>query len=134
MARKDAAQELYNLRWGPTKIPIYNVILAGTVLAPWYHDKQLQLTRWLILEAKVPVNGKDLSDAETIHHAIACAPTCELEFAQMLYDAGGDIHQRDRYGCTAMHEAMQIHDGRSREAIQRHKDAIVRAFSRHAIL
>ena len=123
-ARKSAAEELYNLRWGPTKIPIYNVILAGTILAPWYHSEQIELTRWLIQDAEVPVDGKDLSGAETIHHALACTPTLELEFAQLLYDAGGDVNQRDRNGYTAMHEVTQIYDGRSAIAVSRHKAAL----------
>lgn len=109
-AREAAARSLYALRWGPTRIPIYNLILVGTILAPWYRGQLMALTRWLIQDAKVPVDGKDVTGATAIHHALACSPTLELEFAQMLVDAGADVNEQDRFGCTAMHEAMQVHN------------------------
>lgn len=124
-ARSEATKQFYELRWGPTKIPIYNLVLVGTVLATWYRERQMKLMRWLIDEAKVPVDGIDISGAQTIHHAISCVPVFDAQFAQMLYDAGGDVNHRDRYGCTAMHEALQIHDGRSADAVRRQKDALV---------
>ena len=87
-ARKEAAQEFYYLPWGPTHIPIYNVILAGRVLVRRHYEQQMAVTRWLVYEAKVPVDGKGVSGAQTIHYAIGRAPTLELEFTDALRRRG----------------------------------------------
>lgn len=124
-ARERAAQELYLLRWGPTRIPIYNLVLVGTVLAAPRRAQQLTLARWLADEARVPANGTDISGAQALHHTLSCAPVVDTELADILVRAGADINRRDRHGCTPMHEALQINDGTSAAAVRPHRDALV---------
>ena len=53
----EAAQELFRLKWGPTRIPIYGVLLAFTVLKNEFRQRYIAITKWLIDTAKVPVDG-----------------------------------------------------------------------------
>ena len=53
----EAAQELFRLKWGPTRIPIYGVLLAFTVLKNEFRQRYIAVTKWLIDTAKVPVDG-----------------------------------------------------------------------------
>ncbi|GJE99303.1 zf-MYND domain-containing protein [Phanerochaete sordida] len=124
-ARSRAGQQLAALRWGPTRCPIYNLILVGTVLASGYRERQLALARWLAEDARVPVDGMDVSGAQALHHTLSCAPVFEGELAQILHDAGADVNHRDRHGCTPMHEAMQISDGTSFAAVRPRRDALM---------
>ncbi|KAJ7727344.1 hypothetical protein B0H14DRAFT_3001709, partial [Mycena olivaceomarginata] len=87
-----AAQELYGLTWGPTR--------RGAM--------HLAVARWLIQTAKVPVNAPDLSGTLAVSHAISTKPALDTEYAQLLFDAGGDLNNRNRYGATAAHEITLI--------------------------
>ncbi|KAM5544814.1 hypothetical protein V8D89_001712 [Ganoderma adspersum] len=71
-----ATEEIYRKRWGPTRVPIYNILVLLSTLI-------------LVSEAQVPVDGTDLSGCTTLHHAISTKPTFDPEYAQMLFDAPG---------------------------------------------
>lgn len=107
-AKKAAAQELYKLYWGPTRVPIFDLMLLAILIVPRCRERHLEITRWLLNEAKVPVDGKDLSGSNAICHAISTKPAVDLEFAQILYDAGADINLRNRYGCVSAHEITMV--------------------------
>lgn len=125
-AAEITAKQLHALRWGNTRIGVYHLVLVGMRLAPAepHRSAHLALARWLAQTARVPVDARDASGAQALHHALSCAPVFEPEFAQILYDAGAEVTAKDRYGCTPMHEAMQIHDGRTRASLKRHKEAL----------
>ena len=53
----EAAQELFRLKWGPTRIPVYAVLLAFTILDNQYRQRYIAITKWLVDTAKVPVDG-----------------------------------------------------------------------------
>jgi hypothetical protein len=102
------ASELYEKRWGPTRIPIFNVILPFFVHSPGNKEHLLDLTRYLAQDVKVPVNGTDVTGASALYWAIATKPHAEPEFAQLLFDAGGSVNQRNRFGGTAAAEIAQV--------------------------
>ena len=109
-AKKAAADDLYAMHWGPTRVTLYNLLLLAIVIDPMGREGILQVTRWLANEAQVPVNGRDVSGTTAMHHAISTKPSFDPEFAQILYDAGGDVMIRNRYGETAVFEAVKIMD------------------------
>lgn len=104
-----AAQELFTLKWGPTKIPVYNVILAFIFMNPPERPKYLALGEWLVKTAKVPVDGTDMSGTTALMHSISTKPYFDTSFAQLLLDAGADINHRNRFGCTAAHDSIKIY-------------------------
>ena len=53
----EAAQEMFKLRWGPTRIPVYVVLLGFTSIIPDLRYKYLAIAEWLVDTAKVPVDG-----------------------------------------------------------------------------
>ena len=55
--RHEAAQELFRLRWGPTRAPVYVVLLAFTTINPELRYKYISIAEWLVDTAKVPVDG-----------------------------------------------------------------------------
>ena len=55
--RHEAAQELFKLKWGPTRIPVYVVLLAFTLINPGLRHKYIAIAAWLVDTAKVPVDG-----------------------------------------------------------------------------
>lgn len=55
--RHEAAQELFKLKWGPTRIPVYVVLLAFTTLNPGLRYSYIAIAEWLVDTAKVPVDG-----------------------------------------------------------------------------
>ena len=123
-ARTAATREIYEKRWGPTRVPIYNLILLSLVIMPPMRTQHLELARWFINEAKVPVDGKDLSGSTALHHAISTKPSFDPEYAQMLYDAGGIVTLRNRYGGTPAHEIVMTWDPTDRENVRRAADAL----------
>ena len=50
----EAAQELFKLRWGPTRIPVYVVLLFLTRVQPDRRYKYISIALWLIQTAKIP--------------------------------------------------------------------------------
>ena len=108
LGRDQAAQELTEQRWGPTKIPVYNVLLSATVMFPGLRPQLLAIARYLIADLKVPVDGTDLSGTSALMHSISTKPYLDLELAQMMLDAGANINLRNRYGCTLAHEAVMV--------------------------
>lgn len=64
----------FDLKWGPTKIPIYNVILSFTVMNPQARPKYIALAEWLVKTAKVPVDGSDMSGTTALMHSISTKP------------------------------------------------------------
>ncbi|KAJ7328281.1 hypothetical protein DFH08DRAFT_1084470 [Mycena albidolilacea] len=103
-----AAQELYRLTWGPTRVPIYGLLGVMRIIYPERGAQHFAVARWLIQTAKVPVNAPDLSGTLAISHAISTKPGLDTEYGQLLFDAGGDLNNRNRYGGTAAHEISQI--------------------------
>ncbi|KAI0926344.1 hypothetical protein AcV5_008834 [Taiwanofungus camphoratus] len=123
-ARAAAAQELFFRRWGPTRVPIYNLILLSTLLNSSARSKHLQVARWLLDEAKVPVDGTDLLGSPALYHAISTKPTFDPEYAQLLYDAGANVNHRNRYGGTAAHEITLIWEPQNHAVVQRAAEAL----------
>ena len=123
-ARKAATQEIYQLSWGPTRVPIYDLILLATIVMPGARAQILEVSHFLISEAKVPVDGVDLSGSQALHHCISTKPAFDPELAQILYDAGGDVNARNRYGGTAAHEVVLIYDVLDGRKMQRTADAL----------
>ncbi|KAI0703836.1 hypothetical protein BC835DRAFT_1404046 [Cytidiella melzeri] len=103
-----AGKEQADLRWGPTRVPIYDLLLLARELVPSARCNILRVARYLIDDAKVPVGSKDLSGTTAIAHAIGTKPTFDPELAQILYDAGEDVNGRNRYGCTAGHDIAMV--------------------------
>lgn len=108
IAHVAAARELYDLRWGPTKSPIYNVLGLMSIIIPSRRTAYLDIARFLINTAKVPIDGVDLSGTTALSHSFSTKPGFDFEYAQMLYDAGGDVNHRNRYGSTVAQEIVQI--------------------------
>ncbi|KAF8885876.1 hypothetical protein CPB84DRAFT_1816775 [Gymnopilus junonius] len=98
-----AAQEYAAMRWGPTEVPIYNLLGLFTMICPAQRATYLDFARFFI-EKNVPVDGKDLSGSPALTHVFSTKPAFDLEYAQILYDAGGDVNTRNRYGGIVAHE------------------------------
>lgn len=123
-ARAAAAQQLYALAWGPTRVPIYDLVLLSTLIVPPLRKQHVDLARWLAQEAKVPVDGMDASGTTALSHAISTKPAFDPEFAQILYDAGADVNHKNRYGGTCAHEIAIVWELHNRVALQRAADAL----------
>lgn len=107
--RPAAVQELFDTKWGPTKIPLYNVLLSFTVMVPSHRPKYFALLKWLAQDAKVPVDGTDLSGTPALMHSISTKPYLDLEFAQLMVDGGADINHRNRFGSNAAHDLVKVY-------------------------
>ncbi|PIL28117.1 hypothetical protein GSI_09768 [Ganoderma sinense ZZ0214-1] len=123
-ARSAATQEIYAKRWGPTRAPIYNLILLSSLIVPSTRPLHLALARWLIADARVPVDGTDLSGSTALHHAISTKPAFDAEYAQMLYDAGGSVTQKNRYGGVPAHEICSTWDPTNKALVLRAANAL----------
>lgn len=53
----EAAQELFKLKWGPTRLPVYVLLLAFTDIKPDERYNYIAIAEWLVDTAKVPVDG-----------------------------------------------------------------------------
>lgn len=115
------AQEIYKMRWGPTQVPVYNLLGLFTLLNPFERTEYLAVARYLIDSAKVPVDAPDLSGTRALSHCFSTKPAFDLEYAQMLYDAGGDVNTRNRYGNTVASEIVQIYTPSDPVVIQQGK-------------
>ncbi|KZT19794.1 hypothetical protein NEOLEDRAFT_1123652 [Neolentinus lepideus HHB14362 ss-1] len=109
-ARAAAARDLYAMHWGPTKVPIYDLLLLATQLAPNLRFGHLAIARWLTKDANVPVDGLDVSGTTALAHCISTKPAFEPELAQILYDAGANINHRNRYGDVPANEICMVWD------------------------
>ena len=107
-ARLSATDELYRLRYGPTRITVYNVLLAYTVMRPKLRKKYFECVKWLLEAAHVPVDGEDLSGTTVMVHAISTHPYLDIEFAELMLKAGSPVNHRNRYGYTAAHEFANV--------------------------
>ncbi|KAJ3554419.1 hypothetical protein NM688_g3123 [Phlebia brevispora] len=123
-AKVAAAENIAQLRWGPTRVPIYDLLLSATCMLPFKREGQLVVTRWLARSAKVPVNGKDVTGTTALYHAISTQPVLDLEFAEILYGAGGEVNERNRYGCTPANEMCMVQNGRTRDELQHTRDGM----------
>ncbi|KAH9948584.1 hypothetical protein B0H21DRAFT_733158 [Amylocystis lapponica] len=123
-AREAASAELFALRWGPTRVPIFDLLLLATLIVPTERAQQLDIARWLIQQAKVPVDGTDLSGSTALYHTISTKPAFDPEYAEILHGAGADVNSRNRYGGTAAHEICLIWEPRNRAVVQRAADAL----------
>lgn len=123
-ARAAAADDIFRKHWGPTRVPIFNLILLSTMLRPSAREQHLAIARWLISEANVPVGGTDLSGSTALHHAISTKPSFDAEYAQILFDAGGDVNRRNRYGGTPAHEITMVWDVGNRAVVRKACDAL----------
>ncbi|EAU85132.1 hypothetical protein CC1G_08105 [Coprinopsis cinerea okayama7 len=118
---KDAViQNLQNVRYGPTGVPIYNVLGQFMVLAPHRKAHYLSIAKWLIEDAKLPVTTLDYSGSSSLRHQLSTKPALELEYAEMLYNAGGcDVNDRNRYGATVAHDIAMIYDWTDAEVVRK---------------
>ena len=60
-AKRVIAEELYQLRYGETLVTIYGLILISLFVNPHSRADLLELTRFLVNEVKVPLDGTDAS-------------------------------------------------------------------------
>jgi len=123
-ARELVAQDLFAIRWGPTKVPIFNLLGLFSLIVPQKRKTYLSIARYLIDEAKVPVDGTDLSGTTALSHSFSTKPSCDLEYAQMLWDAGGEINNRNRYGGTVGQEICQVYDVRNQSVVQKAMESL----------
>lgn len=124
-ARSSAADELYRLRYGPTRITVFNVLLAYTWMRRRLRKKYLECARWLVEVAKVPVDGTDLSGTTVLTHAISTHPYLDLGFADIMLEAGSPINHRNRYGYTAAHEFANVASSRDEWYRMRGKEVVI---------
>ncbi|KAI0328283.1 hypothetical protein GY45DRAFT_1372516 [Cubamyces sp. BRFM 1775] len=123
-ARASASKDIYVKIWGPTRVPVYNLILLSALINPSTRARHLAIARWLVDEVKVPVDAPDLSGSTALHHAISTKPSFEPEYAQILYDGGADVNHRNRYGATPAHELLMIWNPRDKDAVRKAGDAL----------
>ena len=118
----NARLELWNQKWGPTKIPIYNVLLTLVYMQPERRQSRMEMVRYLADEAKVPVDGTDLAGSSALMYAISTKPYLDFEFADIMIGHEADINRRNRYGCTAAHDIVMLqspeHEERSVSALR----------------
>ncbi|KAK7678589.1 hypothetical protein QCA50_018461 [Cerrena zonata] len=114
-ARKKVADELYSLVWGPTKVPIYQLLYLATCFNTADRENIILVMRWLINEVKVPVEGRDVLGTTAIHLTLSTKPGFDPEIAQILYDAGADVNTRNRCGINAAHEATMVWEPNNQE-------------------
>jgi hypothetical protein len=107
LGKEALLKEMYEARWGPTKIPIYNVILPFLYTMPEQKPRLLDLTRHLVQDIGVKIDGTDVTGATALYWAISTKPFVEPEFAQILFDAGGSVNHKNRFGGTAASEIAQ---------------------------
>lgn len=112
------AQELAELCWGPTAVPLYNVLGLLSQIVPECRSEYIKIAEFYT-KINVPVNGKDMSGTTALSHCFSTKPSFDLEYAQILYDAGGDINNRNRYGSTVAHEIVVVYDPSDQTVVER---------------
>ncbi|KAI4923917.1 uncharacterized protein J4E92_006410 [Alternaria infectoria] len=106
-ARETLRKDLFAKRWGPTKTPIYNVLLPALHMMPNKKQELLGVVKYLANDLKVPVDGKDVVGSTALFWAISTKPYVQPEFAQILFDAGGSVNTKNRFGATPGSEIAQ---------------------------
>lgn len=122
-SRLSVSKHLYGLHWGPTKVPLYNLLGLFMIIMPGLRKGYLDIARFLINNANVPVTGVDLSGTTALSHSFSTKPGLDFEYAQMLYDAGGDVNNRNRYGGTVGHEIIQVYQFQNKKVVEEAKTA-----------
>ncbi|KAI0788291.1 hypothetical protein C8Q74DRAFT_1257221 [Fomes fomentarius] len=97
----------YEMHWGPTRVPIYDVILLSSLLNSTRRPSQLEIAR-----------------CNALHHSISTKPSFDPEYAQILFDAGGCVTDRNRYGGTPAHEIAMTWELENKEVISRAAEAL----------
>jgi len=118
-AEKLSSNDIFNMKWGRTQVPIFNMIHMLIQVIPESRSEYLAITRHLIEVCKVPVDGTDLSGTTALSHCFSTKPATDLEYAEMLTAAGGDVNHRNRYGGTVAHEIVQVYDFGNPAAVSR---------------
>lgn len=77
-------------------------------MVPENKENILASTRYLVQELKVPVDGTDATGASALYWAISTKPFTQPDLAQMLFDAGGSVNQKNRFNATAAAEIAQV--------------------------
>ncbi|KAI4948406.1 hypothetical protein J4E91_005828 [Alternaria rosae] len=106
-ARETLRKDLYAKRWGPTRTTIYGVLLPALHMMPNKKQELLGVAKYLANDLKVPVDGKDVVGSTALFWAISTKPYVQPEFAQILFDAGGSVNTKNRFGATAGSEIAQ---------------------------
>ncbi|KAF9448488.1 hypothetical protein P691DRAFT_39536 [Macrolepiota fuliginosa MF-IS2] len=104
---KRVCDDFYKLRWGPTQVPIFNLLGLFRIIQPDHKDLYFNIARFFIKKG-LPVDGKDLSGTTALSHSFSTKPGFDFEYSQLLYDAGGDVNDRNRYGGIVAHEILQV--------------------------
>jgi hypothetical protein len=104
VGRDAAKKEMEAKRWGPTRIPIFNVILQFLHHAPAHQQALLDLTSYLAHDLHVAVDGTDVTGASALYWSISTKPFAEPAFAAILFSAGGSVNQKSRFGSTCASE------------------------------
>lgn len=110
--REVAAEQLYDLTWGPTGVRIYGMLLLARHLKVEKAASHLAITKWLIETAGVLIDGRDLSGTTALSHSISTKPSFDSALAELLVGAGGDVNAQNRYGGTAGHEICTAYEDR----------------------
>ncbi|KZT66485.1 hypothetical protein DAEQUDRAFT_758710 [Daedalea quercina L-15889] len=126
--RAATVRDIYAMRWGPTQVPVFNLILLSMLMLPSMRAQHFAVARFLITDMKVPVDGTDLSGAQALYHAISTKPAFEPEYAQLLHDVGGDVNAQNWYGDSAAAEIAMLH-GYDEEAMRGARDALAWFFA-----
>ena len=122
-ARKALADDLYALRWGPTEVPIFNLLGLFTLIVPQRRPFYIEIADFYI-KSGVPVDGRDLSGTSALSHCFSTKPALDLSYAQMLYDAGGDVNSRNRYGTIVAHEIVQVYNPSDPDVVRKSTQAL----------
>jgi hypothetical protein len=107
-ATKEVCKELYELRWGPTQVAIFNLLGLFRIIRPDQKTQYIDIAQFFIYKG-VPVDGVDLSGTTGLSHSFSTKPATDFDYAQLLFDAGGDVNHRNRYGGTVAHEIGQVY-------------------------
>ncbi len=114
-ATQRVCDDLYKLRWGPTQVPLFNLLGLFRILNPDQKTLYFDVARFFINQG-VPVDGKDLSGTTALSHSFSTKPASDFDYAQLLYDAGGDVNERNRYGGIVAHEIATVYPPFSSDA------------------
>jgi hypothetical protein len=98
-------------------VPLYNLLGLFTLIRPEKRTEYLEIAHFFIHSANVPVDGTDLSGTTALGHSFSTKPGLDFDYAQMLYDAGGDVNHRNRYGNTVGQEIVQVYMFKDRKVV-----------------